>query len=129
MENRDLRFLARIVLRRGHPLGLDAANAKEQMMQQVQPSVFARDHTFLGVCEAIGEDFGFNPIWLRLVLPVLLFINPAATIGVYLGAGALVLATRLLVPNPRAAAPQPAAEAAPPPAEEEAGPEQIPLAA
>jgi phage shock protein PspC (stress-responsive transcriptional regulator) len=70
-------------------------------MQQVQPSVFARDHTFFGVCEAIGEDFGFNPLWLRLVLPVLLFINPAATIGFYLAAGALILATRLLVPNPR----------------------------
>jgi phage shock protein PspC (stress-responsive transcriptional regulator) len=101
-------------------------------MQQVQPSVFARDHTFFGVCEAIGEDFGFNPIWLRLVLPVLLFINPAATIGGYLAAGALVLATRLLVPNPRVIIEAQQEEA---PAQRsgepvaEADPEPVPLAA
>ncbi len=103
-------------------------------MQQVQPSVFARDHTFFGVCEAIGEDFGFNPLWLRLVLPVLLFINPAATIGGYLAAGALVLATRLLVPNPRIIieVPEeesvPAAQHAEAPAAE-AEPQPVPLAA
>ena len=27
-----------------------------------------RAHTILGVCEAIGEDFGFNPAWLRIPL-------------------------------------------------------------
>ena len=103
-------------------------------MQSVQPSVFARDHTFLGVCEAIGEDFGFNPLWLRLVLPVLLFINPAATIGGYLAAGALILATRLLVPNPRPvtepalAVTKPAADPAPA-APEAADRPALPLAA
>ena len=25
-----------------------------------------RNDTILGVCEAIGQDFGFNPLWLRL---------------------------------------------------------------
>ena len=25
-----------------------------------------RPHTILGVCEAIGEDFGFNPVLLRI---------------------------------------------------------------
>ncbi len=103
-------------------------------MQQVQPSVFARDHTFFGVCEAIGEDFGFNPLWLRLVLPVLLCMNPAATIGGYLAAGALILATRLLVPNPRIVVEVPEEES--PPATErpeepvaEADPQPVPLAA
>lgn len=27
-----------------------------------------RAHTILGVCEALGEDFGINPIWFRVPL-------------------------------------------------------------
>ena len=88
-------------------------------MQNVQPSLFARDHTFFGVCEGLGEDLGFNPLYLRMALPVPLFFFPAETIGAYVAAGIVVLLTRLLFPNPRAAvveetgtthAPLPAAE-------------------
>ncbi len=32
-------------------------------MQIIQPSVLARDHTILGVCEALGEDFGLNQVF------------------------------------------------------------------
>lgn len=80
-------------------------------MQTAQPSLFAREDTMLGVCEALGEDFGFDPLWLRLALPVLLFLNPVATIGGYLAAGAIVLLSRLLFPNPRVAGTQDAVEA------------------
>jgi phage shock protein PspC (stress-responsive transcriptional regulator) len=89
-------------------------------MQTSQPSLFARDHTLLGVCEALGEDFGFNPIFLRVPLAVLLLLNPVAVIGTYLALGALVLLTRWIAPNPRPAAAEPAtAEAAPATAEPE----------
>jgi phage shock protein PspC (stress-responsive transcriptional regulator) len=27
-----------------------------------QPSLIARDETFLGVCAGLGEDFGINPL-------------------------------------------------------------------
>jgi phage shock protein C len=77
-------------------------------MQNVQPSLFARDDTFLGVCEGLGEDLGVNPLFLRLPLVPLLFFYPIAVIGFYLAAGAVVLATRLLFPDPAA----PAADAA-----------------
>ncbi len=103
-------------------------------MQRLSTSPLARHDTLLGVCQALGEDFGFNPVWLRLVLPVLLFMNPAATIGGYLAAGALVLGTRLLVPNPRIIieVPEeesvPAAQHAEAPAAE-AEPQPVPLAA
>jgi phage shock protein PspC (stress-responsive transcriptional regulator) len=73
-------------------------------MQKPQPSLIARDHTVLGVCEALGEDFGFNPLYLRITLSVLLLWNPSVIFGAYLSAGLVVLLLRLLVPDPRPAA-------------------------
>jgi phage shock protein C len=91
-------------------------------MQTSQPSLIARDHTLLGVCEALGEDFGFNPVFLRVPLAALLLVNPVAVIGTYLAAGIVVFLTRWVSPNPRPAAAEPAA-AAPAPAANEVGPE------
>lgn len=65
------------------------------------PSIFNRSDTLLGVCEALGEDFGFNADWLRLVLAVLLLVNPVAVIAGYCAVGALVALSRWLAPNPR----------------------------
>ena len=70
-------------------------------MQTSQPSVFARDHTILGICEALGEDFGFNPVFLRVPLAVCLLLNPWAVVATYAGLGVLVAFTRLVAPNPR----------------------------
>jgi phage shock protein PspC (stress-responsive transcriptional regulator) len=73
-------------------------------MQTSQPSVFARDHTILGICEALGEDLGFNPVFLRVPLAVCLLLNPWAVVATYAGLGVLVAFTRLVAPNPRQAA-------------------------
>ena len=70
-------------------------------MQKYQPSVLARDDTFFGVCHAIGEDFGFSPNWLRVGFAVLLYFNPVAALATYAALAVLVLATRLIVRNPR----------------------------
>ena len=67
-------------------------------------NVLTRDDTFLGICEALGEDFGFNANWLRLALGVGLLFNPLASFGAYAVAGIVVAATRLIAPNPRRAA-------------------------
>jgi phage shock protein PspC (stress-responsive transcriptional regulator) len=84
-------------------------------MQTSQPSVFARDHTILGVCEALGEDFGFNPLWLRIPLAVCLLLNPFAVIGLYGALAIPVALSRFLAPNPRpvAMSAKPVAEQAP----------------
>ncbi len=84
-------------------------------MQTSQPSLIARDHTILGVCEALGEDFGFNPMFLRVPLAALLLLNPTAVVCTYLALGVLVLLTRWIAPNPRPAV-RPAAAAEPAPA-------------
>jgi phage shock protein C len=72
-------------------------------MQTAQPSVFARDHTLFGVCEALGEDLGFNPLFLRVPLAVCLLLNPLAVLATYAGLGMLVAFTRFVAPVPRPA--------------------------
>lgn len=73
-------------------------------MQTVQPSVFARDHTLFGICEALGEDLGFSPVLLRIALSLGLFYSPVGAIAVYAGLGLLVAFTRLVAPDPRQSA-------------------------
>jgi phage shock protein C len=58
-----------------------------------------RPHTILGVCEAIGEDFGFNPVFLRIPLGALVVVNLLWALGAYVFLGAAVLASRLLFPE------------------------------
>ena len=92
-----------------------------------------REDTLLGVCEALGEDFRFNPLLLRVALGAGLFLNPAMAIGAYLGLGVLVLVSRLVVPNPRQPkVVEPAAEtveAAPQVLHADNEPELLPVAA
>ncbi|MDB5694146.1 MAG: hypothetical protein JWO81_3209, partial [Alphaproteobacteria bacterium] len=35
-------------------------------MQSPQPALPFRDDNILGICQAVGDDFGFNPLWLRI---------------------------------------------------------------
>ena len=73
-----------------------------------------RNDTILGVCEAIGRDFGFNPLWLRLAFIAPLFFAPYATFFAYLGLGMVVGATHLLVKDGKPSAtvePLPVAQA------------------
>jgi phage shock protein PspC (stress-responsive transcriptional regulator) len=70
-------------------------------------NLFTRDDTFFGICEALGEDFGFHANFLRIALAFAAYFNPAAAVGAYLAMGLLVLISRLIAPNPKpAAAPQ-----------------------
>jgi phage shock protein PspC (stress-responsive transcriptional regulator) len=60
-----------------------------------------RAHTILGVCEALGEDFGFNPAFLRIPLATCVIWSPMIAFGTYFGLGAVVLLSRLLFPRPK----------------------------
>jgi phage shock protein PspC (stress-responsive transcriptional regulator) len=73
-------------------------------MQDDTTNLLLRDDTMLGVCQGLGEDFGFNPIWLRIAFGATLLVNPIAVVGTYLGLGVLVATSRLLVPVRRRAA-------------------------
>jgi phage shock protein C len=71
--------------------------------QENQVALPLRSHTILGVCEAIGEDFGFNPTFLRVPLAASVLYSPTYAIGAYFLLGIVVLASRLLFPKRKAA--------------------------
>jgi phage shock protein C len=111
-------------------------------MEDQHTNLIARDDTFLGVCQGIGEDFGFNPLYLRVALSVSLLWNPETVLGAYAALAVIVLFSRLVFPNPRrelaaAAAVEPVAAIDPPaplpapgPAElDKVGRQLLPLAA
>ncbi|MEH3104527.1 MAG: PspC domain-containing protein [Sphingomonas phyllosphaerae] len=62
------------------------------------PAAAPRDNLF-GVCAALGEDFGFNPLWLRLGFAVALLFSLEKVLLTYAALGVLVLVSRLLFPN------------------------------
>ncbi len=65
----------------------------------IQPALPLRPHTILGACEAIGEDFGFNPVYLRVPFAAIVLYSPAGAVAAYLMLGLVVLASRLLFPK------------------------------
>jgi len=67
--------------------------------QENQVALPLRSHTILGVCEAIGEDFGFNPVLLRIPFAASVLYSPLWAVVAYFAVGALVLASRLLFPK------------------------------
>jgi phage shock protein C len=72
-------------------------------------NLLLRNDTILGVCEAIGQDFGFNPNWLRVAFCAPIFWNPALVVGAYVALGTVVAATRFLSPDRSATVPAAAA--------------------
>lgn len=93
-----------------------------------QAALPLRAHTILGVCEAIGEDFGFNPVFLRVPLAASVIISPLWAFVAYFALGGAVLVSRLLFPNPTPVAEAVAAEVNRPVEQESVEPE-LPLAA
>jgi phage shock protein PspC (stress-responsive transcriptional regulator) len=71
-------------------------------VQVSQTALPLRNHNILGVCEAIGEDFGFNPVLLRVPFAASVLWSPMIAIGAYFALGAVVLLSRLLFPKPKA---------------------------
>jgi phage shock protein C len=70
--------------------------------QENQDALPLRNHTILGVCEGIGEDFGFNPIFLRVPLAAMVIVNATWAFGAYFALGGVVLLSRLLFPDRKA---------------------------
>ena len=69
-------------------------------MTDPQPhKLFARSDTFFGVCEAIGQDFGFNPNWLRVAFAVPLIYSPVLAIAAYIVIGVIVAVSHFAFPR------------------------------
>ena len=83
-----------MVHRRGAVL---AAQGKDKKMANETSNLFNRRDTFFGICEAVGQDFGFNPLWLRLAFVAPLFFFPVQTfIGYFALGGGIELSAHWL---------------------------------
>ena len=69
------------------------------MTEQAPTNLILRGDTILGVCEALGQDFGISPTWFRVAFCAPIFWNPVLVIGAYLGIGLLVAASRFAFPD------------------------------
>ncbi len=68
-------------------------------MPNAKPNLLGRNDTIFGVCEAIGQDFGFHPNWLRVTLASLIYFAPVAVIGSYVALGLVVALSRWVAPD------------------------------
>src|SRR6476646_6936967 len=75
----------------------------EMQAQDNQVALPLRSHTIFGVCEAIGDDFGFNPVLLRVPFAATVLWSPLWAIVGYLALGVVVLGSRMLFPKAKAA--------------------------
>ena len=69
--------------------------------QENQVALPLRSHTIFGACEAVGEDFGFNPVLLRVSFAAMVLYSAVWAIGAYFALGAVVLASRFFFPKPK----------------------------
>ncbi|MGQ2936344.1 MAG: PspC domain-containing protein [Sphingopyxis sp.] len=90
-------------------------------MENETTNLFRRRDTFFGICEAVGQDFGFNPLWLRLAFVAPLFFFPVQTFIGYFALGLVVLASRLIFPAKATVQPAPNAIDVAAPQAEKAG--------
>lgn len=63
-------------------------------------SIIVRDDTLLGACYAIGEDFGFNSLYLRLLFAFAVLWSPAVAFAAYAALTALTTFARWMAPDP-----------------------------
>jgi phage shock protein C len=78
-------------------------HAQDNMIEQGYTPLPLRAHTILGICEGIGEDFGFNPAFLRIPLAASVIVSPLWAFGTYFALGTIVLLSRLLFPHAKPA--------------------------
>lgn len=73
-----------------------------QDTQEPKANLFFRDDTIFGVCEGLGEEFGFNANFLRVPFAAGILWNPVAIVGIYLALGTALAFARWMYPKPSA---------------------------
>lgn len=80
--------------------------ANQDSIEQSGPSA----DTLFGICYSIGQDFGFNPFYLRIALIALAVFSLPASFATYLALGLAVGLSRLFFPSQQAEASEPQAK-------------------
>ncbi|HYI42855.1 MAG TPA: PspC domain-containing protein [Sphingomicrobium sp.] len=87
-----------------------ADTAKQNQVEKNATPLPLRNDTMLGVCTGLGEEFGFNPTILRVVIASLFLVSFKYAIGIYLALGFALAIGRLLFRTKRAQAAKPSVQ-------------------
>jgi phage shock protein PspC (stress-responsive transcriptional regulator) len=79
----------------GKMIGMVPIGQSRRMIMSNQTAPAAPRDNLFGICHALGETFGFNPIFLRIALLGAMMANPEATLIAYFTAGIAVLIAKL----------------------------------
>lgn len=65
-----------------------AATTQQIQIEKRAVPLPLRNDTMLGVCTGLGQEFGFNPNYLRVAISALFLVSFKVAIGIYLALGA-----------------------------------------
>jgi phage shock protein C len=74
--------------------------ANQNVAHQAEIEDAGHPDSLFGICQSIGEHIGFNPLYLRLSLFVLMLFNPIAMACAYAALGMVVGLSHLMFPQP-----------------------------
>lgn len=74
--------------------------ANQTIAQQAEIEDQGHPDSLFGICQSVGEHMGFNPLYLRLSLFVLMLFNPIAMACAYAALGMVVGLSHLVFPKP-----------------------------
>jgi phage shock protein C len=75
-------------------------HANQTIAHQAEFEDTGHPDSLFGICQSIGDHVGFNPLYLRLALFVLMIFNPIAMACTYAGLGIVVGLSHLIFPKP-----------------------------
>ena len=75
-------------------------HANQTIAHQAEFEDTGHPDSLFGICQSVGDHVGFNPLYLRLSLFVLMLFNPIAMACTYAGLGMVVGLSHLIFPNP-----------------------------
>ena len=73
--------------------------ANQNVAHEVEVEEKGHPDSLFGICQSIGDHVGFNPLYLRLSLFVLMLFNPIAMACAYAGLGAVVGLSHFIFPK------------------------------
>ena len=73
--------------------------ANQNAAHEVEAEIQGHPDSLFGVCQSVGEHMGFNPLYLRVALFVLMLFNPIAMACAYAALGAVVGLSHIIFPK------------------------------
>ena len=99
-------------------------NSSQTVAHEAENEDLGHPDSLFGICQSVGEHLGFNPLYLRVALFVVLLFSPVVFACAYAGLGLVVGVSHVIFPKPNTDAPwRPDAAVSTEKAEEAYGPE------